>query len=352
MQGIPELGGRQKQILGGGRYSAFQTGAEKATAASQAETMKRQAEVDFAHSIGLTSPHDIANFINKHPTEKGAGNQLMHLNPDDIVWDPVSQKPVYIAPSKAGAAAKRDAKDVGGVLFEPPPEGSPPGTPWLKVSPDKAAAADRNVPVDQQAFKGYLDKAGGDPVKAYQLMEADKEKVKPTSENVGTWSLVEGSDGKPVLFNSKTAQTKPVSGIQARGTKDKQDAATEKIIGPARDAIGYADSYLASGNFTGAGDEALQEKFFELAKPSTGFRMTQPQMTMLMNTRSLTGGLAARAKHAIDPNAPYFDATQRKNIVQTMKDLANAKASLAKANGNTSSGMAAPPRKALEDIFK
>lgn len=87
----------------------------------------------------------------------------------------------------------------------------------------------------------------------------------------------------------------------------------------------YANDYMASGEFTASGDEALMEKYFELAKPSSGFRMTQPQLEMLQKGRDLMGGLKARAKHLLTPDAPWFSDTQREQIVNTMKDLQRAR---------------------------
>jgi hypothetical protein len=92
-----------------------------------------------------------------------------------------------------------------------------------------------------------------------------------------------------------------------------------------QDALSYANDYMASGRFTGAGDEALMEKFFELAKPSSGFRMTQAQIEMLQHARNLMGSLSATAKHLFMPEAPYFSDTQRKQIVETMTRLEGSK---------------------------
>ena len=65
--------------------------------------------------------------------------------------------------------------------------------------------------------------------------------------------------------------------------------------------MNYANDYLTNGRFTGSGDEALQEKFFELAKPSVGFRMTQPQIDLLQNSRSWMN--SAEAHIATQPRA-------------------------------------------------
>jgi hypothetical protein len=141
----------------------------------------------------------------------------------------------------------------------------------------------------------------------------------------GTWALDEDKDGKPILFNSKTGETKDAPGIQKAGTAAKAQAALDKVNQPVDAAMNYANDYLANGRFTGSGDEALQEKFFELAKPSVGFRMTQPQIDLLQNSRSWMNSAAAHLRHAT--TGTWFSDDQRREIVQTMKDLAAAKKS-------------------------
>ena len=163
-----------------------------------------------------------------------------------------------------------------------------------------------------------------DTKKGKIISDLGQSKLPNASTNEGTWTLDEDKDGNPVLFNSKTGLTKAAPpGIAKTGTKAKADAATEKLIGPARDAQQYASDYLTNGRFTGAGDEALQEKFFELAKPTTGFRMTQPQIDMLQNSRSWMSGVEAHFRHAT--TGTWFNDQQRQQIVSTMKDLADAK---------------------------
>lgn len=139
----------------------------------------------------------------------------------------------------------------------------------------------------------------------------------------GSWTLAENDEGHPIQFNSKTGAIRPVSGIQKTGTAAKAAADKEKQVGPARDALNYANDYIGNNAPTGPGDEALQEKFFELAKPSVGFRMTQPQIDMLQNSRDWMGSIEAHIRHAT--TGTWFNDTQRKQIVQTMQDLANAK---------------------------
>ena len=51
------------------------------------------------------------------------------------------------------------------------------------------------------------------------------------------------------------------------------------------------------------------EKFFELAKPSSGFRMTQAQVDMLRHVQGWMGSAVAKLRHAI--TGTWFSDTQR-----------------------------------------
>ena len=135
-----------------------------------------------------------------------------------------------------------------------------------------------------------------------------------------SWQIAEDSNGKPILFNTKTGETKGANGVQRAGTHAKTAAGD---VGE-QQAINYANDYLENGVFTGSGDEALQEKFFELAKPKTGFRMSQPQMDMLRNSRSWMDSVKGQLYHTL--HGTWFSPDQRKQIVSTMQELAKARA--------------------------
>lgn len=169
--------------------------------------------------------------------------------------------------------------------------------------------------------------------------EFNLNQAKPAKES-GTFTLAEDGQGNPVLFNSKTGETKPApNGLAKSGTFSKNKAAQDKVTEPVTAAQQYANDYLTNGVFTGPGDEALQEKFFELAKPSTGFRMTQQQMDMLNNSRSWFNTAEAKELHA--KTGQWFSPDQRQQIVSTMNDLAKSKlkssSNSGKSSGTTSS---------------
>lgn len=180
--------------------------------------------------------------------------------------------------------------------------------------------------------RGYMKAAGGNPddenTWSPQIMQkyANLKRDKTTEGEVGTWQLEE-QNGKTVLFNSKTHEVRPApEGLAKLGTAAKEQ--------PAKDALAYAEEYSKSGQFTGAGDEALMDQFFQLAKPK---RMNANQNKILMESRDLIQGAVARAKHLFTPNAPYFDDQQRQNIVKTMRDLAKSQGN-AVENPGTSGG--------------
>lgn len=187
----------------------------------------------------------------------------------------------------------------------------------------------------QQTYDSLL-KQGMTPVQAYEKI---REKPGGTTINQGTWTLDEDKDGKPVLFNSKTGDTKAApAGIQKSGTFAKGEAKTA----PMKSALEYASDYGSRATHTGSGDEALMEKFFELAKPSTGFRMSQPQIDMLKNAQSWMGSLEAHLRHAT--TGTWFSDDQRNQIVGTMHDL--AKSNGLEGEKNTSTPVTSPQRPA------
>lgn len=172
-------------------------------------------------------------------------------------------------------------------------------------------------------FKNYLlavPKAKRAEIPFDKWLDSDANRRKPVNNvNVGTFQLAEDSEGKPIMWNTKTGEVRDANGIQKTGTTAK----AEEKIKPVKDALAYADEYVNSKAYTGAGDEALMEKFFDLAKPSSGFRMTQAQMDMLKHSQDLLGSAEATIRHATV--GTWFSEKQRQEIAKTMRDIAKAK---------------------------
>ena len=225
------------------------------------------------------------------------------------------------AGTKAAAVHYTNLPDGSIVAITPDAKGGTPKAEVVYKGNPKVETEVTKLEVNGKPHTVIVDKRTGATVK--DLGESG-EKPPTVNLNQGSWQIAEGADGKPVLFNSKTAETKAApNGVEKSGTHDKQAAAQEKLIGPARDAQQFADDYLKSGVFTGPKDEALMEKFFELAKPSSGFRMSQQQIDMLKNARSWMGSVEAKARHAI--SGTWFSDDQRNQIAGAMKSLADAK---------------------------
>lgn len=123
-------------------------------------------------------------------------------------------------------------------------------------------------------------------------------------------------------------------GIQQQRV-DNQAANSPEAKGLAsmQSAVKYGRDYVNSGQFTGPKDEALLEAFFEVAKPSSGFRMSQPQIDMLMNARSWMESAKGKAYHA--ETGAWFPPKQREQIVDAMEARAASKAPAAPKGGAT-----------------
>lgn len=212
----------------------------------------------------------------------------------------------------------KEATGFVGAGGEPMEYNSKTGEFRAATTPGAHPTAPQKEENPQQHTYDDLLKQGLTPMQAYEKIR--EKPAGETSANVGTWAMEEDASGKPLMFNSKTGETRAApAGMQKSGTAAKAEAATA----PARQALDYANDYVGRTAHTGPGDEALMEKFFELAKPSTGFRMSQPQIDMLKNAQSWQSSLEAHLRHAT--TGTWFSDDQRKQIAGTMKDLAKAK---------------------------
>lgn len=185
-------------------------------------------------------------------------------------------------------------------------------------------AATRQGLETKQLFDAINTSAGATEKEAQAQKARAEANAPPKTE--GTLELREDAQGNPIYFNNKTGEITPATGdIFAPGSLQKRQDAQEKLLGSARDSYNFARDYVAAKNHTASGDEAMMEKFFDLAKPSTGFRMTQPQQNMLLQGQSLWNQARASITHKLTPDAPYFSPQQRQQIMETMDNLAASK---------------------------
>ncbi len=192
------------------------------------------------------------------------------------------------------------------------------------------ATAQKEQTPQQAAFDAYV--AGGmTPEQAYEKI---REKAPGTGAGGGSeknlWSVPQ-PDGSHKVVALRAGDTIPNGAVSLAGysTQSSKEGTADA---PTTSALKFANDYLASGKYTGPSDEALQDQFFQMAKPSTGFRMNQAQISQLHNMASWMNSAEGMAYHA--STGTWFAPEQRKEIVQTMNDLAKSKGI------NTASGAA------------
>ncbi len=162
-----------------------------------------------------------------------------------------------------------------------------------------------------QGYKGSFEQ--------WQKDEANRKNPRPPGET-GTWELIE-VNGKTAERNNKTGAIRPVeAGVARLGTAEKAEA----LVKPVKDAVTFGRTYLDSGDFNGSEDLALIDKAYQLMNSGTKRAPSPVQQKLIMESRSLTEGAAAKTKHYINPSATWLDDTQRKNLVKTMEDIAKA----------------------------
>jgi hypothetical protein len=133
------------------------------------------------------------------------------------------------------------------------------------------------------------------------------------------WSVPQ-PDGSSKVMQLKPGDTIPNGAVSLSGQSSQNAKAGGADV---KASLTYANDYLASNAWTGPGDEALQDQFFNLAKPSSGFRMNQAQIDQLHNMANWMDSWRGKAYHAI--NGTWFAPEQRRQIVETMNNLASSK---------------------------
>jgi len=115
---------------------------------------------------------------------------------------------------------------------------------------------------------------------------------------------------------------------KATATAEKKEAAErasfEKNVAPLKADIDFVDNYVASGHYTGSNDDAMLLKYFDLAKPETGFRLTTAEMDRQGKTQSYINSAAAKLHHALF--GTWFSDQQRVEMQKSMHDISLAKA--------------------------
>jgi hypothetical protein len=151
-----------------------------------------------------------------------------------------------------------------------------------------------------------------------EKVEAGKEsRFERSLADRGTWTVAEGENGEPKLFNSKTGEMKEVpGGMHKSGFYAKQ-------IAPIEAAGLNIKNYMENGVFDGPGDLSLQHEFFTATQPATGFRMTKVQQDILQGSQSWMNSVQAKVHHTL--TGTWFSDEQRKQIAKAAQDAIAAK---------------------------
>lgn len=292
------------------RAQARQLGIDKEQAGidsthQQDELRKAQAEEATARAEEIRNPHAKAQTFNT--PEEATLHDLMTGENGQPRINPQTNKPyTYL---EAFSAVKQSAQD---------------------VKPDKA------VPFEEANYQEWLKSHPNGTRMQFEKDKADATR-KPEGE-VGSWQLAEGEHGEPVLFNSKTGETKAApANLHAKGTMAAQQKEYQKNIAPLESAMAFADNYLASGKYTGSDDDTLMLQYFELAKPESGFRLNTAEIKRQNQARSWRDSAEAFARHAT--TGVWFSDDQRKQIVESMHHIGDAK-KLARQGGPGGQGAA------------
>lgn len=104
------------------------------------------------------------------------------------------------------------------------------------------------------------------------------------------------------------------------GANVAKNAAEQKSLKEDQD---FVNDYLNNQTHTGPGDEALLERFFNVTKPSTGFRMNQAQIALLTKLRSFSSTVKAFMAH--QTGGTLFDDKQRREIADTINQITSSK---------------------------
>jgi hypothetical protein len=154
-----------------------------------------------------------------------------------------------------------------------------------------------------------------------RLREATLSLAQQNAADKNLWSVPQ-TDGTNKVMQLRPGDTIPKGAVSLSG-QNSENLKTGTADAPTIAALKFANDYLQTGAFTGPSDEALQDQFFQMAKPSTGFRMNQAQISQLHDMASWMDSWKGKAYHAM--NGVWFAPNQRQNIVNTMNQLAVSK---------------------------
>lgn len=227
----------------------------------------------------------------------------------------LSEQEKVVAPKPAAPL------EAGGVMYGIRGSDGKEYYPGDMVKPDTPADVKQIYQTVKEAQKSKMDDAEKKEQERQDHFDKTQAAIESRFErsqaNQGTWSVAEGANGEPQLFNSKTGQMREApGGLHKSGYYAKQ-------IAPLEAADLNIKDYLGNGVFDGAGDLALQHEFFTATQPSTGFRMTKVQQDILQDSQSWVNSIKGKAHHLT--TGTWFSDEQRKQIANAAQQAISAK---------------------------
>jgi hypothetical protein len=308
-----------KRLEEAGTRRALGETEQRESAAKTAETNRENVESEIAArdrgKVGVTDEE-----VTLHDLMTGGEGGTPRINPDTQqpyqyleAYQKVKQAAQDVKPAPVEKLATLQAGLAQAIQKGDPAEIAK----WQKAVDDNAKTSPGGKPTEE-------DKAISDYLQGHGLEDSPKNRDKVRD-------ILKTRDRTPK--DPELAElSKDIKKAQLKQLEEKGNADIEA----ADAAVSYAENYVKSGQFTGPRDEALMEKYFEVARPSKGFRMTQPQQDMLNNSQSWSNSAGAKLRHATV--GTWYSDQQRKEIVDAMKDLNTAKHAAHEGGGGETGG--------------
>lgn len=333
---------------------------EIAGTATAGKAKLTQAQIAEQEALANLHNHDAKTYHPVNQTQLHEDNQsrlktdTREVEMNDGTIKHVIQKNGLFYDPETNAKISRDAfgdiSDEGKSLKQTRAERIP-GNLGASIKAKKIMAAgvggktDDGIKVDQSTFEAAKQfdealSAGKEPAGAFARIIKDRnaERVasgqpKMTSQEEETLQVKLLSVEKPLqqmLVNPADNSTfravpnmKLPNGAQTPQQVGASSAKNAQEVKDLKADQEFVNDYLSNQSHTGPGDEALLERFFNVTKPSTGFRMNQAQIALLTRLRSFSSSVKAFMAH--QTGGTLFDDKQRREIVDTINQITNSK---------------------------
>lgn len=219
-------------------------------------------------------------------------NYLAQLQGENIASETAARR---FQPIGRGGVLDRDTmQPIPGTM--PTPQGGADIQKYNVWKSQQLPGADTSIVAFEKAMAGVKPppEPTGD-VQKYNIWKSQQKPGSDTSiqayEKAMASTKQQPDHGTTGFAGGKVVRLEPGQDVPEGFTTAQQagsaNAADAKATKSAQQTLKFGQDYLSGGRFTGSGDEALMEGYFDLVKPSSGFRMTQQQMDMLLDRKSV-----------------------------------------------------------------